>query len=359
MIRIERRPVPSRLLYWLSPVYAMGLTLAAGVVLFTVLGYSPGNALYNFFIAPLTSLYGVAELFVKATPLVLIGIGLAIGYRANVWNIGAEGQLTMGALAGGALALAFYDVDSVLLLPAMMVAGALGGMAWAAIPAFLRTRFNANELLTSLMLTYVATLFLSWAVYGPLKDPEGFSFPESRMFHDSATLPLLWAGTRLHIGALMALMAVGLGWVYLNLSLSGYKVRVHGIAPQAARFAGFSEKRVIWFTLLLSGGLAGLAGLFEVAGPIGQIVPQISPGYGFTAIIVAFLGRLHPLGILFAGLLVALSYLGGEMAQINAGLPLAVTGVFQGLLLFFLLGVDLLATHRLRWRKSPAAEALP
>ena len=347
-VRLEPRGEVSRWWLYATPFLAVVLTIIGGAVIFALLGQAPLEGLYQFFIAPITSLYGVSELFVKATPIVMIAVGLALGFRANVWNIGAEGQLTVGAIAGGGLALAFYEVESLLLLPAMIVAGVLGGMAWAAIPAWLKTRFNANEILTSLMLTYVATLLLSTLVHGPWRDPEGYNFPESRLFHDAATIPLIWDGTRLHLGALLTLLIVAGGWVLLVRTLAGFQIRVVGLAPQAAAFAGFSRKKLIWGTLLLSGGLAGMAGLFEVAGPIGQLLPTISPGYGFTAIIVAFLGRLHPLGILMAGLLVALSYLGGEFVQIELGMPQAVTGVFQGMLLFFLLASDVLIRYRLR-----------
>ncbi len=349
LIRLEPRGGASRFWSYATPVLAVALTILGGLVLFAALGRNPLVGLYYFFIAPLTSLYGLSELFVKATPIVLCAIGLALGFRANVWNIGAEGQLTLGAITGGAVALAFYEVESVFLLPAMIVAGALGGMAWAAIPAWLKTRFNANEILVSLMLTYVATLLLSTLVHGPLRDPDGYNFPESRLFHDAALLPVVWDGTRLHLGAFLTLAVVAAAWVVLVRTLTGFQIKVIGMAPRAAGYAGFSQKKMVWITLLLSGGLAGMAGLFEVAGPVGQLLPSISPGYGFTAIIVAFLGRLHPLGILLAGLLVALSYLGGELVQIELGMPQATTGVFQGMLLFFLLGSDVLIRYRLRF----------
>jgi simple sugar transport system permease protein len=347
--RLEPRPEPARGLVWITPVIAVALTVATGFVLFTLMGYDPFAALYHFFVSPVLSTYGLAELAVKATPLVLIGIGLAVGFRAGVWNIGAEGQLTMGAIAGGGIALWAWQQEGGWVLPAMCLAGILGGMAYAAIPAFLKTRFDVNEILTSLMLAYVATLFLSLLVYGPWKDPEGYGFPESRMFAASAMLPPLVSGTRLHVGALLALLVALAGWLLMSRTIIGFEVKVVGQAPTAARYAGFSRERMIWFCLLLGGGLAGLAGLFEVAGPIGQLVPVISPGYGFTAIIVAFLGRLHPLGVLIAGLVMALSYLGGENVQITVGLPQAVTGVFQGMLLFFLLAGDVLVRYRIRF----------
>jgi len=324
------------------------LTLLAGMVMFWIMGTDPFQAVYAFFVEPISTLDGFAELLVKATPLVLIGLGLSLGFQANVWNIGAEGQLTLGAIFGGGLALAFFDVDTVFLLPAMLITGILGGMAWAAIPAFLKTRYNTNEILTSLMLTYVGLLLLSYLIHGPWKDPDGFNFPESRLFHDSAVLPIILEGTRLHIGWLIALFVAILAWLLIVKHIIGFQIRVIGMAPAAASFAGFKQKRLVWLTLLISGGAAGLAGVLEVAGPIGQIVPVISPGYGFTAIIVAFLGRLHPLGVVLAGLLMALTYLGGDSAQITMNLPNAVTGVFQGMLLFFLLASDVLVRYRIR-----------
>lgn len=359
LIRLEPRGQASQAMLYLTPVLAVALTLAAGFLLFAALGFDPVAALHAFFIEPLTTTRGLGELAVKATPLVLCAVGLAIGFRANVWNIGAEGQFTLGAIAGGGVALAFHGEGGWWLLPLMVVAGALGGMAWAAIPAFLRTRFNASEILTSLMLTYVALLLLSLLVNGPYRDPDGYSFPESRLFEESAVMPILIEGTRVHLGSLFALLAVAGGWVLMARTFVGFQIKVIGLTPMAAGYAGFDQKRIIWLTLLLSGGLAGVAGLSEVAGPIGQIMPSISPGYGFTAIIVAFLGRLHPVGILLAGLLMALSFIGGEAAQIGLGLPKAITGVFQGMLLFFLLATDVLIRYRVRFgTKGPAAQGV-
>ena len=342
----------------LSPLIALALTLLSGIVLFMFMGANPGQALYAFFIEPLTSLYGWGELGVKATPLALIAMALSIGFRAGVWNIGAEGQLTLGAICGAGIALWLHDIEGFWILPLMILCSILGGMAWAAVPAFLRTRFNANEILVSLMLTYVAILLLSYLVHGPWRDPDGFNFPESRVFNDSATVPIILDGTRLHLGWLLALAAVAGAWVLMARTLVGFQVKVIGEAPAAGRYAGFSINRIIWFTLMLSGGAAGLAGLLEVAGPIGQLQPSISPGYGFTAIIVAFVGRLHPVGVLLASHLMALSYLGGESAQITLNLPLAVTGVFQGMLLFFLLASDVLIHYRIRPAASVAVREL-
>ncbi len=351
MLKIEpRREVP-RALKWTTPLLAVVLTVVTGFFLFLILGVDPFLALWAMFVSPLTSLYGIAELCLKATPLILCAIGLAIGFRAGVWNIGAEGQLTLGAIAGGGVALFWGQALGPLTLPVMCVCGILGGMAWAAIPAFLKTRWDVNEILTSLMLTYVATLLLSTLVYGPWKDPDGFNFPQTKFFFDItewSAIPIILPETRLHLGFPVTLLIVAAAWVLVSRTLLGFQVRVIGLAPAAAGFAGFSRKRIVWLTMLLSGGLAGLAGLFEVAGPIGQLVPRVSPGYGFTAIIVAFLGRLNPLGIVAAGFLMALSFIGGENAQVEAQLPQATTGVFQGLLLFWVLACDFLLRYRVR-----------
>ena len=348
MVRLEPRLEPSRAMLYLAPLIAIVLTLAAGMALFAALGRPPLQAMELIFLEPLRSLRGVSEIIVKATPLILIAIGLAVGFRAGVWNIGAEGQFTIGALAGGSVALAVYPASGWWLLPLMAVAGIAGGMAWAAIPAVLRTRFNTNEILVSLMLSYVAVLLLSALTHGPLRDPDGLNFPESRLFQTA--LPLIIPGTRAHLGFLVALAAVALAWVLINHHLLGFQIKVQGQAPRAARFAGFSEPRLVWLSFLLSGGCAGLAGLFEAAGPVGQLVPALPAGYGFAAIVVAFLGRLNPLGILFAGLLLALTSIGAEMAQISMSLPSATMATFQGLFLFFMLAADVLVIYRPRWQ---------
>ena len=361
-LKLEARAEPSQLMGYLSPVLAAALTIVAGFILFSALGKNPVQAFYTFFIYPIRDLNGVSELLLKASPLMLIGVGLACGYRANVWNIGAEGQLVLGAIFAGGVALAYHGNESGFVLPAMIVAGAVGGMVWAAIPALLRTRFNTNEILVSLMLVYVANLLLSWLVHEPWRDPEGFNFPQSKQFTETALYPLLVEGTRLNFGFVVALAAVALGYVFLNRSFLGFQLRVAGLAPDAARYAGFNANRMVWLGMLVGGACAGLAGMGEVAGPIGQLLPSVSPGYGFAAIIVAFVGRLHPVGILLASLLMSLLYLGGEAAQMGLNLPSAITGLFQGMLLFFLLGSDVFINYRIRVMRpavAPAAKVVP
>jgi simple sugar transport system permease protein len=334
-----------------SPLIAAVAMLLTGSLLFLFLGKDPVHAFIVYFIKPLSTAYGVGELLLKATPLILCGVGLALAFRANVQNIGADGQLTMGAIGGASIALAFPDVQAGWLLPLMLLAGALAGAAWAAIPALLRTHFHTNEILVSLMLVYVAYLFLGYLVHGPLRDPEGFNFPQSRMFQDAALLPILREGLRTNVAFLLSLLAVAGAWFFCSRSFAGFRMQVSGMAPAAAAYAGFGQRRNVWLAFLVSGALAGLAGVGEVAGPIGQLQPSVSPGYGFTAIIVAYVGRLHPLGVLLAALLMSLLYIGGESVQMELQMPTAITGLFQGLLLFYLLAADLFIHYRFKPRR--------
>jgi general nucleoside transport system permease protein len=346
--RLEKRASPSALMRVASPLIAATAMLATGFVIFAFLGRDPLHALSVFFLAPLNSLYGWGELLLKATPLALCGLGLALGFSANVWNIGAEGQLTLGAICGGGVALFLGAEFGRLALPVILIAGVAGGAAWAAIPAWLRTRFNTSEILVSLMLVYIAQLLLGYLLHGAWRDPEGFNFPQSKAFEDSAILPLLLDGQRATLAFPLMLVLAAASWFFSSKSFAGYRMLVAGQAPAAAGYAGFSAKRNIWIALLISGGAAGLAGACEVVGPIGRLQMDVSPGYGFAAIIVAFVGRLHPLGIVLAALLMSLLYLGGESVQLELQLPAAVTGLFQGLLLFYLLAADLFVGFRLR-----------
>ena len=348
MIFVEPRAVTRWYHEWLAVLVALILTLLTASVLLAAIGLDPLSSLHRIFIKPLNSVYGISELLAKATPLITIGVALALGFRAGVWNIGAEGQLVMGGLCGGAVALAFWGVDGFWVMPLVLLGGTIGGLFWGAITAFLKVRFNANEILVSLMLTYVAILLLSVMVHGPLRDPDGFNFPESRLFHDAATLPKLLSAGRGHLGFVFAIAFAIVGtWVVKRWHL-GFEMRVTGLSASAAKFAGYSRDRTVWMALLMGGAISGFAGVVEVTGNIGQLVPTISPSYGFTAIIVAFLARLHPLAVIPAGLLVALSYLAGEAAQLSLGVPAASTQVFQGLLLFFLLGTSLFVNYRVR-----------
>lgn len=357
MIRLVPRIERSSRFVLVAPLIAFALTILTGFVLFSLLGRDPIEALELMFIAPLRSWFSVGELIVKATPLILIALGLSFGFRAGVWNIGAEGQYIMGALASGSFALAVYPLGGWWLLPMMCICGILAGMAWAFIPAVLRIRFRTNEILVSLMLSYVAILFLSAMVAGPLRDPDGINMPESRLLQSSAQLPLLFDGMRAHVGIIIALILAAILWLLAGRHLFGYQIKLFGQAPDAARFAGFTEKGVVVATMLLSGALAGLAGTIDLAGPVGQLSDRVSVGYGFTAIIVAFLGQLHPAGVVIAGFVMAITYVGGELVQLNLGLSASIISVFQGILLLNLLAVQFLADCRLQWTLNLTSRA--
>ena len=364
-MRLVPRATPSQRMLLLAPLLAVGLTLAAGLVVFASLGQSPLTAFRVFFIEPVSNINGVSELLMKASPLCLIALGLAIGFRANIWNIGAEGQMYVGGIFATGLAIYFNEAGGAWLLPAMIVAAACGGALWASITAFFRARFHTNEILVSLMLTYVADLLVKYLVYGPWQDPAANNFPITVTFGDDAQFSLFAAlfsswgfewleGTRINTSLLITIVAVPLAWLFMDKSFLGFQLAVAGAAPGAARYAGFSDKRMVWIALLISGAAAGLAGVAEVAGPIGNLNDRWTPGYGFTAIIVATLGRLNAIGIVLASLLMALLYLGGEAAQVSLQLPKAISQVFMGLLLMFLLGCDVLVNYRVEWLRSAA-----
>ena len=354
---LEKRAERSTFIAIASPLIAIALTLVTIAILFAVLGKNPISALIVYFIDPLTDGYSLQEIAVKATPLVMIAVGLALCYIANIWNIGAEGQFVIGAVCGSWLAVRTNGMDvGYWVLPVMLLLGAIGGALYALIPAICRVYFGASEILTSLMLVYVADLFEDYMVRGPWRDPKGLNFPTTADFDPVATVPTLIQGGRLHAGSILALIVVMLATVLLGRMIMGFEIRLVGAAPKAARFSGFNADRLVIFTFLISGALAGLAGIIEVAGPVGHLQPGISPGYGFTAIIVAFLGRLNPVGILGAGLFLALTFIGGEEAQIAMKVPLDLTKVFQGILLFYVLACDSFIVYRVRLlRATPKA----
>jgi simple sugar transport system permease protein len=354
MLKLELRPQDSSVWRYASPVLALLITVALGIGLFVLLGKDPLRGLQMFFWEPLKSSYALGELMVKATPLLIIALGLAVCFRSNVWNIGAEGQFVIGAVAAGGVALLADKETGRWIVVAVVLAGVAGGMFWAGITAWLRDKFHANEILVSLMLVYVADMVLGYLVYGPWKDPAGYNFPQTKTFEAVTQIPRLMSGSRVSVGLILALVGVAAIWIFLFRTRAGFAQQVGGLAPSAARYAGFSSRKALWLALLTSGGAAGLAGALEVAGPIGQLTPYIPSGYGFAAIIVAYVGRLHPVGIVFSAVLMSMFYIGGELAQSRMGLPKSITGVFQGLLLFSLLACDTLVAYRLRWQSGRA-----
>lgn len=347
-IRLEKRLTPSKPMLYLTPIAAVLVTALVGALVFSLIGYNGFGAVREIFLTPILNPLKWQDLAIKSAPLIIIAVGLSIGYRANVWNIGAEGQYILGGLAATGIALVTRDIGGPWILPLMILGGMVGGMAWAFLPALLKTRLQVNEILTSLMLTYVAIQLLNYLVIGPWKDPMGFGFPQTRMFTAEQMLPRVIPGTIVHLGVPIAVLVALLAWFFMSRSVLGFQIKVVGAAPHAARYGGFSVNKTIWLALLTSGALAGLAGVLEVAGPFGRMVPSFPTNYGFTAIIVAFLGRLHPIGIIFAGLALAISVVGGEVAQTTIGLPVAAVGIFQAMMLFFLLATDILVRYRVR-----------
>ena len=358
-LRLEKRPQPSKAMLYLTPVGAVLATALVGAIIFSLIGYDGVGAVREIFLTPLLNPLKWQDLAVKSAPLIIIAVGLSISYRANVWNIGAEGQYVLGGLAGTGIALLTRDMSGPWILPLMIAGGMAGGMLWAALPALLRTRLQVNEILTSLMLTYVAIQLLNYLVIGPWKDPMGFGFPQTRMFTADQMLPHIIPRSIVHLGVPIALLVALGAWFLMSRSVFGYQVKVVGAAPDAARHGGFSVNRTIWLALLTSGALAGLAGVLEAAGPFGRMVPSFPTNYGFTAIIVAFLGRLHPVGVIFAGIAVAISVVGGEVAQTTIKLPIAAVGIFQSMMLFFLLASDVLVRYRVRVGRRTVVGSTP
>lgn len=350
MLRLEQRQQPSKTMLYLTPILAVVATMVVGGALFLSMGINPFKAIYLLFIDPFVDSYNLSQLFVKASPLILIAMGLSIGFRAGVWNIGAEGQFIVGALAGGAVGLALWGSTGWWILPLMAVAAAVGGALWALIPAVLKIRFNANEILVSLMLVYVAENLLAQMVQGVLRNPEGMGFPESRNLarNDTTSLPDMFDPLGIDAGGVVMLVLLAGAFFLLQKHALGFQIKLTGESPRAARFAGVKPGIIIAVCLGISGAAAGLAGLFELTGAAGKLTIDFPVGYGFTAIIVAFLGRLNPVGILLAGVVLAGTYIGGENAQFILKLPAAAVTVFQGMMLFFLLGFEILINYRVK-----------
>ena len=354
MITFVPRDTSSKNWFIIGPVLSIFFTIIFGLLIFTFLGYSPLETLYQIFVSPFSRIDRISDIFVKACPLIIIGTGLMLCFRANVWNIGAEGQFIIGALLAGSIALLFPNIETKFFMLVIIFIGFIGGAFWAFIPAILKTKLNVNEILVSLMLVYVAILFIDFMVRGPLRDPMSLGFPLSKSYPEGALInkipfPGIGYIGQLHYGFLFVLILIPITWVFMNKTLGGFKIIVSGSAPKAAKFAGFKQNSITIIVLLLSGGLAGVAGVIEVSANIGQLQPEVSFGYGFTAIIVAFLGRLNPIGILFAGIMIATVKLGADNAQISMGIPKNVTGLFEGILLFFLLTGETLQKYRIKW----------
>ncbi len=359
MIRLEKRPQPSRAWSWATPLVAVALTMIAGGLMFAALGKDPFEAIRTIFIDPLFgpfASYARPQLLIKAAPLILIAIGLSFGFKAGIWNIGAEGQYIMGAIFGAGLALAFYPAESRLIFPLAIAGGALGGLLWAMIPALLKVKLGTNEILVSLMLVYVAQNILASMATGLLKNPEGMGFPGSRnlaQYPAVQNLELI-PGTGMHWGVLAAFLAVIAAQVIFARHQLGFQIRVTGQSPRAAAFAGVdpaASPSSAWASPARSPVSRVFRGRRSRRPDQHRLQHRL------------WLHRHHrglprpppPIGILLAGLLMALTYIGGEMAQLALSLPAAAIQLFQGMLLFFLLAVDVLTNYRLRIAFGKAA----
>ncbi len=355
-LKLEKRQVPSKVMLVLSPILAVLLTMLIGVVVFDAIGINGTRAVTDIFITPITASYKWQDVAVKAAPLVIIALGLNVGNRAQVWNIGAEGQYIIGALCAAGVGL-FTGMTGFVVIVAMILAGIAGGSAWAALPAWLRLRFSVNEILSSLMLTYVALQVLNYFVSGPWKDPNGRNFPATAPLAKDQMLPIVVPGTTIHLGVLIALVLPFVFWAIMARSVFGYQVRVVGEAPNAARHGGFSSRHTVWASFLIGGGMAGLAGALEFAGTLHKLDLGFPSGYGFTAIIVSFLGRLHPIGSLIAGVVLAVTFVGGQLAKTTVHIPDSTAGIFQAMMLFLILASDIFVRYRVRIVGGPKGSA--
>lgn len=347
-IKLEKRREPSLAMLVATPVASVVVTMIIGVLVFDLIGIDGFRAVVDIFLTPLLASYKWQDVAVKAAPLIIIALGLSVGNRAQVWNIGAEGQYIIGALAAAGVGIAAGASGGPVIVFLMVAAGFVFGAAWAAIPAWLRTRFNVNEILSSLMLTYVALQVLGYLVGGPWKDPNGRNFPATAPLADNQTLPILFPGTTVHLGVAVALILPFVFWVLMSRAVFGYQIRVVGSSPNAARHGGFDSRQTIWLTLLIGGAMAGLAGALEFTGSLKAINLGFPSGYGFSAIIVSFLGRLNPIGCLIAGIVLAVTYVGGQVAQTTVHIPNSTAGIFQAMMLFFILASDILVRYRIR-----------
>ncbi|KKM12786.1 ABC transporter permease [Clostridiales bacterium PH28_bin88] len=345
LLRWEKRMTSSRAGNFLVPVLSIVLALAMGGIFLAAMGYKPLVIYREMFTSAFFSRYGLSETVVKTIPLMLTGLGVAVAFRMLLWNIGAEGQLYMGAFAASWVALVFPEAPAYLLLPGMFIAGFAGGALWGLLPAIPRALMGVNETITTLLLNYVAILWVDYLVYGPWKDPKGFNFPLTKPFSEAAFLPTL-GNTRVHLGLAFGLVAAVVLYIILRRTRWGFEVRVIGESSAAARYAGMDITRNILLVMMVSGGLAGLAGMSEVAGITHRLQHGFSPGYGYTAIIVAWLAKLHPGAVVLVSFLLGGLLVGGYSLQ-SSGLPAATVSMLQGAILFFLLGGEILTRYRL------------
>ncbi|WP_080840128.1 ABC transporter permease [Cohnella massiliensis] len=343
--RIEIDPAGKESPWWMT-IASVVLALLVCAVFIAANGKNPVEVYAKMLQGAFGSEFGFTETLVKAIPLLLCGLGVSIAYRISVWNIGAEGQFAAGAIAATAVTIYFPELPFYAAIPLMIAFAVVAGGVWGALTAIPKAFFQVNELITSLMLNYVALLALDYFVFGPWRDPKGFNFPGTPMFTEAQSLPTL-GGTRLHFGLAIALAAVAVYALAIRYTRWGYELRLIGANPEAAKNAGIRLNRHILVVMIVSGALAGIAGMAEVSGVAHRLMYGISPGYGYTAIIVAWIAKLHPLGLIAASVLFGGLIVGGYSVQ-TLGLPSSISSMLQGAILFFLIAGNMLAKFRLR-----------
>lgn len=354
-LMLEKRLEPSRVMLVATPILSVVAIMMIGIVIFDLLGYDGFDAVWQLFVTPVIDLYKWRDVADKAAPLILIALGLSIGNRAKIWNIGAEGQYIVGAVAAAGIAFMTQSFTGNWIIPLMLAAGMVGGGAYAAVPAGLRIRYGVSEVLSSLMLVYVSLQLLSYLITGPWKDPHGMNFPQTAQLTDAQTLPHELGSTGLPPGLLIALFATIIFTIIVDKTVFGFSIRAIGEAPHAARYGGFHADGIVWLALIISGAMAGLAGTLELM-QLTRLNLGFPSGYGFTAIIVSLLGRSHPLGVFIAGIVLAITYVGGQVAQTVVHVPNATAGLFQALILFAILASDILVRYRIRLKSSAVSE---
>ena len=359
-LKFEKRLDTSRGAIFLVPLISLFLALLFGAILLALAGANPIETYRAMVNGAFGTTYNITETLVKAVPLIFTGLSVAIAFRMLFWNIGAEGQLVMGGIAAAWVALfwvenlTFLPQTPFLWIPLMMVAAILAGALWGLIPALLKAFLNVNEIITTLMFNYIAILFYQFLFTIAWKDPAGFGFPGSAQIAEFTRLPRL--NGRLHAGIVIAIIAAFIVWVIMDKTRWGYEIRLIGENKEAARYAGVSIIRNIILVMILSGGLAGLAGLSEVSGISYRLQHGLAVGYGFTGIIIAWLARLNPWGVVVVATLMAALLVGGDQIQTSMGLPASVAAVLQGAILLFVLGGDVFTRYRLRFiRHDPQA----
>jgi len=358
-IVLEKRLQPSPGVEVLIPIISVALALLACALLLILSGIDPLHAYQHMFSGAFGTPYGLSETVVKTIPLLLCALGVAFAFRMSLWNIGAEGQLYIGAMAATFVALGWGNQPPGLVIPLMLAAGALAGGLWCLVAGLMRAYLGANEIITTLMMNYIAIYWVDYLVYGPWKDPNGYGFPLTAQFAPNTWLPKI-PDTRIHLGLLLGLVLAAVTWVVLFKTRWGYEIRVTGLNPRAALYAGMNTTRNICLVMLISGALAGLAGVSEVAGIQHRLQHGFSPDYGYSAIIVAWLARLNPWAILPAGFFFGGLMVGGDQLQISIGLPVSFTYILQGAVLFFILGGEILCRYRLVFHhpEHPEAQAV-